>query len=262
MPDEPLLTVTGVSKRYGDHQVVSDVSFTLDAGRTLAVVGESGAGKTTVGAIVSGLLAATSGSVTVCGEDRTRVARAARHRRRRGTQLQLVPQDPYATLDPAQRVGDALDEAVRLAAPGSAADRRARVGELLHLVGLDADHARATPARLSGGQRQRVAIARALAPRPRLLVLDEPVSALDVSVQAQILNVLNRLQRDLGTAYLFITHDLAVVRQIADEVVVMRHGRVVESGTADQVLDDPRDDYTRRLIASTPRPGWRLDDHP
>jgi ABC-type glutathione transport system ATPase component len=254
---EVVLEVEHLVKRYGEGpNAVDDVSFAVRRGRTTALVGESGAGKSTIGAVASGLQSVSSGRVVVCGEDRSVAARSARDRRRRGAQLQLVPQDPYTTLDPTQRIGAALTEAVALGGT-SRAEQPAEVERLMDLVGLGPAHADATPAGLSGGQRQRVAIARALAPSPEVLVLDEAVSALDVSVQAQVLNVLNRLQRDLGTAYLFITHDLAVVRQIADDVVVLRHGRVVEAGPVDEVLDRPREDYTRLLLDSTPRPGWR-----
>ena len=255
--NDTVLSVEHLVKRYGDGPVVvDDVCFEVRRGRTTALVGESGAGKSTIGSVVTGLQGATSGRVLVCGEDRARVARSARERRRRGAQLQLVPQDPYTTLDPTQRIGDALAEAVVLAGVVRA-ERATRVADLLAMVGLGPTHADLTPRSLSGGQRQRVAIARALALSPDVLVLDEAVSALDVSVQAQVLNVLNRLQRDLGTAYLFVTHDLAVVRQIAHDVVVLRHGRVVEAGPVDDVLDRPREDYTRLLLDSTPRPGWR-----
>ncbi|MBZ5737091.1 ABC transporter ATP-binding protein [Nocardioides mangrovi] len=255
--NDVVLEVEHLVKRYGDGPVVvDDVSFRVRRGRTTALVGESGAGKSTIGGIVTGLQTATSGRVAVCGEDRTRVARSARERRRRGAQLQLVPQDPATTLDRSQRIGDALAEAVALGGTPRT-DRLPRVEELATQVGLGPTHLELTPRSLSGGQRQRVAIARALATSPEVIVLDEAVSALDVSVQAQVLNVLNALQRDLGTAYLFITHDLAVVRQVAHDVVVLRHGRVVEHGAVEQVLGDPQDDYTRLLLDSTPRPGWR-----
>ncbi|MFJ9008552.1 ABC transporter ATP-binding protein [Streptomyces canus] len=258
---EPLIEVTGLSKTYGSGSsavdVVHDVSFTVHAGRTTALVGESGAGKSTIAAIVVGLTSATEGTVIVCGEDRSRIARRASVRRRRARQLQMVQQDPYSSLDPKQRVGAAINEIVALhEATLTAPERAARVLELLRSVGLDEQHRGLFPKALSGGQRQRVAIARALAARPSVIVLDEAVAALDVSVQAQVLNLLARLQRDTGVAYLFITHDLAVVRQLADEVLVLQAGRVVECGHMDQVLDDPKDHYTQLLVASTPHPGW------
>jgi len=260
MSPEPLIRVEHLTKRYGHgehaHTAVDDVSFTLDPGRTLALVGESGAGKSTIGAVLTGLHAATSGTVEVCGEDRSRPARSTRQRRHRGSQLQLVPQDPFTSLDPRQAIGHALAEAIALHTDLGRARRRDRAMELLDAVGLAPRHAEVTPRALSGGQRQRVAIARALAAQPRTIVLDEAVSALDVSVQAQILNLLNQLQEETGTAYVFITHDLAVVRQIAHEVIVLRHGRIVEQADTDTILGRPRQDYTRRLLNSTPRPGW------
>ncbi|HEY6798629.1 MAG TPA: ATP-binding cassette domain-containing protein [Kineosporiaceae bacterium] len=258
--DRPVVRVEHLVKRYGSvehgHTAVNDVSFSLGEGRTIALVGESGAGKSTVGTILTGLQAATSGRVEVCGEDRSRLAHSARLRRHRGSQLQIVAQDPFTSLDPRQRIGAAIAEAVGLHTPLRQQARRERVLELLDAVGLSPTHADVTPRALSGGQRQRVAIARALAAQPRVIVLDEAVSALDVSVQAQILNLLNDLRARTGVAYVFITHDLGVVRQIADEVIVLRHGRIVEQGTLEEVLDSPSEPYTRRLIASTPRPGW------
>ncbi|MFF4630053.1 ABC transporter ATP-binding protein [Streptomyces griseorubiginosus] len=257
---DPVVRVDHLVKRYGHgehaHLAVDDVSFTLAPGRTLALVGESGAGKSTIGSILTGLHAATSGTVEVCGEDRSRPARSTRLRRHRGSLLQLVAQDPFTSLDPRQKIGSALAEAVALHHPLDRARRHERVLELLDAVGLAVHHADVTPRALSGGQRQRVAIARALAARPRVVVLDEAVSALDVSVQAQVLNLLNDLQASTGTAYVFITHDLAVVRQIAHDVIVLRHGRIVESGSTEDILDRPQQRYTRLLLESTPRHGW------
>jgi ABC-type glutathione transport system ATPase component len=260
MSVEPVIRVNNLVKRYGHgdgaHTAVDDVSFTVPPGRTLALVGESGAGKSTIGAVLTGLQAATSGTVEVCGEDRTRPARSTRARRHRGSQLQLVAQDPFTSLDPRQSIGHAVAEAVALHTPLDRSGRRERVMELLDSVGLSARHAAVTPLALSGGQRQRVAIARALAAQPRVLVLDEAVSALDVSVQAQVLNLLGDLQARTGTAYVFITHDLAVVRQIAHHVIVLKAGRIVEQGGADDILDHPQHPYARLLLASTPRLGW------
>jgi len=259
-----LVRVEGLVVDYGTgqraHRAVDDVSFDLDAGTTLALVGESGAGKSTVGKVVTGLHPATSGRVVVCGEDRTRPAISTRDRRRRAKQLQVVPQDPFVSIDPRQSIGSVLTEALAPQGFSSARSRRAvesRVGSLLEQVGLDERHAHVTPRQMSGGQLQRVAIARALAVEPAVVVLDEAVSALDVSVQAQVLNLLRDLQRRTGVAYLFITHDLSVVRQVADDVLVLRSGRVAEHGTTDQVLTAPVADYTKVLIASTPQPGWK-----
>jgi ABC-type glutathione transport system ATPase component len=257
-----VLRVEHLTKRYGPDRpdavfAVKDVSFTVNAGRTLALVGESGAGKSTIGAILTGLHQATSGLIEVCGESRARPARSGRTRRHRGGQLQVVPQDPYTSLDPSQRIGAAIAEAVALHDHMDRGSRQRRVDELLAAVGLGERHAMVTPKALSGGQRQRVAIARALAARPAIIVLDEAVSALDVSVQAQVLNLLNALQAETGVAYVFITHDLAVVRQVAHDVLVLCDGATVEYGTASHVLDEPHASYTRLLLASTPRPGWQ-----
>ena len=260
MTEAPVIRVEHLVKRYGHgeaaHTAVDDVSFTVAAGRTLALVGESGAGKSTIGAILTGLHAATSGRVEVCGEDRTRPARSTRLRRHRGSQLQLVAQDPFTSLDPRQTIGAAVAEAVALHTRLDRTQRQARVRELLDAVGLAPRYAEVTPRALSGGQRQRVAIARALAAQPQVVVLDEAVSALDVSVQAQVLNLLNDLQADTGVGYVFITHDLAVVRQVAHEVIVLRDGRIAEQGGVEDILDRPQQPYTRLLITSTPRAGW------
>ncbi|XVV16993.1 ATP-binding cassette domain-containing protein [Actinoplanes sp. CA-131856] len=232
-----LLDVRDLRKEFKGVVAVDGVSFSVAEGGSLAVVGESGSGKSTCARVVTGLERATSGTVTLAGA------------------VQMVFQDPYQSLDRRQTVASCLNEV--LAHHGL--DRRARrdrVAELLALVGLGEGHGAALPRALSGGQRQRVAIARALAAEPRLLVLDEAVAALDVSIQAQILNLLVEARAATGVAYLFITHDLSVVRHVCDDVVVMRRGRVVESGTVAQVLDDPREDYTRRLVESVPRAGW------
>ena len=267
MSTPPLLEASGLRKVFPRHTglggtgstgliAVDDVSFTLPAGGCLAVVGESGSGKTTCARLIAGLESATAGTVTVDGVPwHTRRVSLA-ERRRRARLVQMVFQDPYLSLDRRQTVAACLEESLRLHFPLSAVQRRERTAELLDLVGLTAGHASALPRRLSGGQRQRVAIARALAPRPRLLILDEAVAALDVSIQAQILNLLLDTRAQTGVALLFITHDLGVVRQIADEVMVMKNGRVVEYGDADTVFTGPRDPYTRRLLDSIPRPGW------
>ncbi|HKT01717.1 MAG TPA: ATP-binding cassette domain-containing protein [Rugosimonospora sp.] len=262
---EPVVRISHLVKRYGHgdsaHTAVDDVSFTVLSGQTLALVGESGAGKSTIGAILTGLHTATSGTVEVCGQDRTPPARSTRARRHRGSQLQLIAQDPFTSLDPRQTIGHAIAEAVALHTHLDRRQRRKRVLEILDAVGLTTRHATATPRALSGGQRQRVAIARALAAQPRVLVLDEAVSALDVSVQGQILNLLNDLQASTGTAYVFISHDLAVVRQIAHHVIVLRHGQIAEEGSTDDILGRPQHPYTKLLLASTPRTGWTPAPH-
>jgi oligopeptide transport system ATP-binding protein len=242
----------------GHHEftAVDDVSFSVSRGRSLGIVGESGSGKTTVARMLSGLERATGGTIVVAGRDRSVPVRNARERRRRGRELQIVFQDPYTSLDPRQRIGHCLDEVLRLHTALNDDQRRARIAELLDHVGLDERHARSRPRELSGGQRQRAAIARALAAEPIAIVLDEAVSALDVSIQAQVLNLLNRLRADTGVAYIFISHNLAVVRQVTDDALVLQRGRVMERGPTDEVLDRPQHDYTRRLLASIPEPGW------
>ncbi len=252
-----MLSVEGLTKRFGDHLAVDDVSFEVPAAGSLAIVGESGSGKTTVARIIVGLESATAGSVSFEGKPRSGAARSSRDRRQRARQIQMVLQDPYSSLDPRQSIVDCLDEAVALFEGGSAEQRRPRVEELAGLVGLDARQVRAYPGALSGGQRQRVAIARALAAQPRLLILDESVAALDVSIQAQVLNLLADIRDQTGISYLLISHDLAVVRQITDDVIVMRRGQVVESGRTAEVLDQPSHPYTRLLRDSVPGPGWK-----
>ena len=252
-----VLEVTNLRKEFGSLTAVDDVSFTIAAGRSLAVVGESGSGKTTVARMIVGLERPTSGTIAACGNDRSRPARSARDRRRRGGEVQIVFQDPYTSLDPRQTAEGVIDEVLRLHHGWPADRRRARIDELVELVGLDSRQARALPRTLSGGQRQRVAIARALAAQPQILILDESVAALDVSIQAQVLNLLADIRDETAVSYILISHDLAVVRQLTDEAVVMYRGRVVERGRTAQVLDDPQDPYTKRLRASVPRPGWK-----
>jgi oligopeptide transport system ATP-binding protein len=247
--------VRGGWVRRQEVHAVDEVSFRLEQGTTLALVGESGSGKTTVARMITGLERPTSGEVRIFGEPRP-TRPNARARRGLASQVQLVFQNPYRSLDPRQTVGSAIDEFIRTHFDWDAARRSARVAELLELVKLPARARAALPGDLSGGQRQRVCIARALATEPRVLVLDEAVAALDVSVQAQVLNVLADVRDETGVSYLFVTHDLAVVRQIADEVVVMRMGTVVEAGPTARVLDAPQEAYTRVLRDSVPREGW------
>ncbi|MEU6186967.1 ABC transporter ATP-binding protein [Nocardia sp. NPDC047038] len=229
---------------------VDDVSFRLRRGSTTAIVGESGSGKTTVAQMVLGLLAPTSGAVTFDGKDVTTLDRKESFAFRR--RVQPIFQDPYGSLDPMYTIYRTIEEPLRTHRIGTAEEREATVRELLDKVALPAGVLRRYPNELSGGQRQRVAVARALALRPEVVVCDEAVSALDVLVQAQILRLLNELQAELGLAYLFITHDLAVVRQIADDVLVMQRGKVVEAATTDEVFDDPRQEYTRKLLDAIP----------
>ncbi|MET9616504.1 ABC transporter ATP-binding protein [Kitasatospora indigofera] len=249
-----VLEVLGLHRAYGSVQAVDDVSFTLAEGGSLGIVGESGSGKTTTARIVVGLENADSGRVLVHRRDRTEHRRGRAHRLARAREVQMVFQDPYLSLDPRTPVGAVLRETLRLHFPDGDHDRR--IAELLEQVGLGTREAAALPRQLSGGQRQRVAIARALAVEPAVLVLDEAVAALDVSVQAQILNLLADIRDETGIGYLFITHDLGVVRCVTDEVVVMRRGKIVESGRTAEVLARPRHPYTRLLLDSVPRPGW------
>lgn len=257
----PLVEVRDLVKVYGGgrgshalrgpaYAAVDGVSLTIPAGRTVSVVGESGSGKSTVANMLLGLVEPTSGTVLVDGQERGGGRRELKAVRRR---IQPVFQNPYASLDPRFTVGRSVAEPMAVHGIGDRAGRRARVAELLDQVALPADAADRHPHQLSGGQRQRVAIARALSLEPDLVVLDEAVSALDVLVQQQILELLARLQSELGLAYLFISHDLAVVRMISDEVHVMQRGRIVESGSPEALFGDPQEDYTRELLSAIPK---------
>ena len=241
----PVLEVMGLRKEFGELVAVDDVSFSLPAARSLAIVGESGSGKTTVARMIVGLERPTRGTISACGQDRSRPARSASDRRRRGREVQIVFQDPYTSLDPRQSAEASIDEVLRKHHRWPAGRRRARTTELIGLVGLDSRQARA------------VAIARSLAAEPRVLILDESVAALDVSIQAQVLNLLADIRDGTGVSYVLISHDLAVVRQLTDETIVMHRGRVVERGSTAHVLDDPQESYTKRLRASVLRPGWK-----
>jgi peptide/nickel transport system ATP-binding protein len=251
----PALQVSNVHKsfQHGRHrtEALKGVSFDVPIGRTHALVGESGSGKSTLARIVLRLLEPDTGRVRVGGVDVSHLApRALRDVHRN---LQLVYQNPFHSLDPTYSIGRLVDEPLRRYRLGSRGQRRERVTEVLALVGLDETYLRRRPRELSGGQRQRVAIARALTLNPKVLVLDEPTSALDVTVQAQILEVLVDLQVRLGLSYLFISHDLSVVRQVADTVTVLQHGEVREQGTTEQVFTDPASPYTRALLESIPK---------
>ncbi|GAA1082480.1 ABC transporter ATP-binding protein [Tsukamurella spumae] len=253
---QPILDVRDLVREYRirgsreSFRAVDEVSFSVDEGSTTAIVGESGSGKTTLTRMVLGLERPTSGSVRVDGEDVSQLRGVRRRAARR--LMQPVFQDPFGSLDPTYSIERLIDEPLRVFGIGDRTARRARVGELLDAVALPGAVAQRRPGQLSGGQRQRVAIARALAINPRLVVCDEAVSALDVLVQDQILTLLSDLQRDLGLAYLFITHDLAVARQVAHQVLVMRRGRVIEQGPVDRIFGAPAEDYTRELLAAIP----------
>jgi peptide/nickel transport system ATP-binding protein len=261
-PQEPVLELSGLSKVFRargapELRAVDDVTLALAAGRSLAIVGESGSGKTTIARMIVGLEAPSAGSIKVAGYAREHPARGARERRVRAREAQMVFQDNYTSLDPRQRVGEALAEAVDLHFHPRAGERRRRVEELLASVRLEREHAGALPRALSGGERQRVAIARALAVEPRLLVLDEAVSSLDAATQTQILELLAEIRARTGTSYLFISHDLAVVRRVSDEVAVMRRGQIVEQGATEAILSAPTHPYTKLLLDCVPRPGWK-----
>ncbi|WP_374566081.1 ATP-binding cassette domain-containing protein [Ideonella sp.] len=227
-------------------QALDDVSFTLSAGRNLGVVGESGSGKSTLARLVMALDQPTAGTVHFEGQDLHRLDAPALRRARLG--LQMVFQDPYGSLDPRRPVGRSVAEPLALLPPMPLAEQAERVGAMLQAVGLGPADAQRYPHELSGGQRQRVAMARALVTRPRLIVADEPVSALDVSVQAQVLNLMRELQQRFGVSYLFISHDLTVVQWLCDDLLVLHHGRVVEQGETAAVLNDPRHPVTQALV--------------
>jgi oligopeptide transport system ATP-binding protein len=265
--DTPLLEVVDLKKyfpiksgllvdRTVDYvRAVDGVSFSIMEGETLGLVGESGSGKSTTGYCILRLLEPTEGSVRFEGREVTELGREDLRRVRR--EMQIVFQDPYASLDPRMTVGDIVGEPLVVHGVGTRRDRGARVRELLDVVGFDPTFVNRYPHEFSGGQRQRIGIARALALNPKLIVCDEPVSALDVSIQAQILNLLKDLQDEFGLTYLFIAHDLAVVRAMSDRIAVMNRGELVELGPAEEVYSTPREEYTKALLAAVPVPDPR-----
>lgn len=240
----------GLLSRRGTVQAVDGVSFNLQRGRSLGIVGESGSGKSTLARCLLRLEETTNGSVRFDAEDvlALRSHKLKNFRRR----AQMIYQDPYSSLNPRQRIGDAVVEPLKVHGLGDPVEHRDLVVAMLEKMGLSSDYAFRFPHELSGGQRQRVGIARALISNPELVVCDEAVSALDVSVQAQILNLLKRLQHDERLTYLFITHDIGVVRFIADDIIVMYRGKVVEQGAVEDVIDCPQHEYTKKLISAIP----------
>jgi len=264
---EPLLVVKNLKKyfpvksgliidRTVDYvKAVDDVSFEVRAGETLGLVGESGSGKTTTGFCVLQLMKPTEGSVRFAGRELTTMSRRDLREVRRD--VQIVFQDPYASLNPRMTVGDIVAESLVVHRIGNRRSRRRNAERLLEVVGFNPEFINRYPHEFSGGQRQRIGIARALALNPRLIVCDEPVSALDVSIQAQILNLLKDLQNEFGLAYLFIAHDLAVVRTMSDRIAVMNRGKIVEEGQAERVYSEPQDEYSKALLAAVPIPDPR-----
>jgi oligopeptide transport system ATP-binding protein len=267
MSGEPLLEVSDLVKHFPikrgiliDREVdqvraVDGISFTVNRGETVGLVGESGSGKSTACRAVLQLIKPTSGSVTFEGQEIAGLGRRQMRPLRR--EMQMIFQDPYASLNPRKRVGQIVGDPLKRQGVASGSDLRRRVRELLERVGLSSEHFNRYPHEFSGGQRQRIGIARALSLKPKLVICDEPVSALDVSIQAQIVNLLDDLQDEFGLAYLFVAHDIGVVRHISDRIAVMNEGKIVEQGTADQVCEHPKDAYTKKLLSAVPIPDPR-----
>jgi oligopeptide transport system ATP-binding protein len=264
---EPLLEVTDLVKHFPvkrglliDREVdqvraVDGVSFSVGRGETLGLVGESGSGKSTLARAVLQLTKPSSGSVRFEGREIGGFSRRAMKPLR--AEMQMIFQDPYASLNPRKRVGQIVGAPLNLQGRASGAERRRKVQELLERVGLSPEHYDRFPHEFSGGQRQRIGIARAIAPRPKLIVADEPVSALDVSIRAQIVNLLADLQGELGLTYVFVAHDIGVVRHVSERIAVMHEGKLVEEGPADRVCERPTDPYTKKLLAAVPIPDPR-----
>jgi len=246
----PVRSAGLIRRTVGQVQAVDDVSLTIPRGKTLGLVGETGSGKSTLARCVAGLIPVTSGRVTFNGRDITNLSRRAMRPVRR--EIQMIFQDPYSSLNPRRRVGAIIGDPFVIHKTATGAERKRQVQELMERVGLNPEHYNRFPAEFSGGQRQRIGVARALALRPQLIICDEPVSALDVSIQAQVLNLLSDLQQDYGLSYLFIAHDLEVVRHVSDSVAVMYLGRIGESGPEEAVYTSPRHPYTAALLSAAP----------
>lgn len=258
----PLLNVKHLSKDYlGNHgsvvRAVNDVSLSIAPGEVLGIVGESGCGKSTLGRSILRLIEPTEGVIEYGGQDLLTLNRAQMKSIRQD--MQIIFQDPFGSLNPRHRVGSILAEPLKVHGVGNRQDQRHRVAEILTLVGLPVDSATRYPHEFSGGQRQRIAIARALMLNPKFIIADEAVSALDVSVQSQIINLLSGLQKRLGITMMFISHDLSVIRHVSDRIAVMYLGRIVESGTIDEVLDSPQHPYTKALVSAVPDPAKRRE---
>jgi oligopeptide transport system ATP-binding protein len=263
----PLLEVTDLVKHFPikrgilvDREVdqvraVDGIGFEVRRGETLGLVGESGSGKSTACRAVLQLIEPTSGSVKFEGREIAGLGRRRMRPLRR--EMQMIFQDPYASLNPRKRVGQIVGDPLKRQGVASGSELRRQVQELLERVGLSSEHYNRFPHEFSGGQRQRIGIARALSLKPKLVICDEPVSALDVSIQAQIVNLLDDLQDEFGLAYLFVAHDIGIVRHISDRIAVMNEGKIVEQGTADQVCETPKDEYTKKLLAAVPIPDPR-----
>jgi oligopeptide transport system ATP-binding protein len=264
---QPLLEVTDLVKHFpikrgtlierevDQVRAVDGISLRVEPGETLGLVGESGSGKSTACRAVLQLIEPTSGSVRFEGQEIAGLGRRQMRPLRR--EMQMIFQDPYASLNPRKRIGQIVGDPLKRQGLAKGTELRRRVHELLERVGLSSEHYNRFPHEFSGGQRQRIGIARALALKPKLVICDEPVSALDVSIQAQIVNLLDDLQDEFGLAYLFVAHDIGVVRHISDRIAVMHHGKIVEQGSADQVCERPQHDYTKKLLAAVPIPDPR-----
>jgi oligopeptide transport system ATP-binding protein len=244
-----------IDREVDQVRAVDGVSFKVERGETLGLVGESGSGKSTVCRAVLQLIEPTSGSVRFEGREIAGLGRRQMRPLRR--QMQMIFQDPYASLNPRKRVGQIVGDPLKRQGVASGSELRRQVQELLERVGLSSEHFNRFPHEFSGGQRQRIGIARAISLKPKLVICDEPVSALDVSIQAQIVNLLDDLQDEFGMAYLFVAHDIGVVRHISDRIAVMNEGKIVEQGSADQVCEQPKDEYTKKLLAAVPIPDPR-----